>query len=81
LQSWQTNLSNRIVIEESSQINNKELKNREINIEQNNIVQALVTFRKDNVVKAKFRFELSNRTNIVNNLERKRIRALHIQFL
>lgn len=76
-------LSNRIVIEEPNKINNKELKNQERNIGQNidNVVEALVTFQKDNVVKAKFRFELSYHINSVDSSNWKKIKTLDIQFI
>ena len=76
-------LSNKIAFEEPTYIKNRDLKEEKKNSDNSNndIVEAMVTFQKDNVIKAKFRFELSNRTNTVNNLERKRIKALHIQFI
>ena len=45
------------------------------------IVETFVTFQKDNIVKAKFRFELSNHDNIIDNSEQKKIKALYIQFI
>lgn len=76
-------LSNKIAFEESSRIKNKDLKDEEKNIgnSNNDIVEALVTFQKDNVIKAKFRFELSNQANTVDESERKKIKALDIQFI
>ena len=76
-------LSNKIAFEESSRIRNKDLKDEEKNIgnSNNDIVEALVTFQKDNIIKAKFRFELSNQANTIDDSERKKIKALHIQFI
>lgn len=76
-------LSNKIAFEESSRIKNKDLKDEEKNIgnSNNDIVEALVTFQKDNVIKAKFRFELSNQANTIDDSERKKIKVLHIQFI
>ena len=45
------------------------------------IVEALVTFQKDEAIEAKFRFELSSQTNTVDSSKQKRIKALHIQFI
>ncbi|HEX5978131.1 MAG TPA: hypothetical protein VFY68_12685 [Nitrososphaeraceae archaeon] len=45
------------------------------------IVEALVTFQKDEAIEAKFRFELSSQTNNVDNSKQKKIKALHIQFI
>jgi hypothetical protein len=45
------------------------------------IVEALVTFQKDEAIEAKFRFELSSQTNTVDNSKQKKIKALHIQFI
>jgi hypothetical protein len=75
-------LSNKIAFEESRRIKNKDLNDEEKNTSDSNndIVEALVTFQKDNVIKAKFRFELSNQANTVDDSERKKIKALRIQF-
>jgi hypothetical protein len=45
------------------------------------IIEALVTFQKDKAIEAKFRFELSNQTNLVGISKQKKIKALHIQFI
>ena len=45
------------------------------------IVEALVTFQKDEAIEAKFRFELSSQTNIVDSSKQKKIKALHIQLI
>ena len=45
------------------------------------IVETYVTFQKDNIVKAKFRFELSNHDNIIDNSDQKKIKSLYIQFI
>ena len=45
------------------------------------IVEALVTFQKDEAIEAKFRFELSSQTNAVDSSKQKKIKALHIQFI
>lgn len=45
------------------------------------IVEALVTFQKDEAIEAKFRFELSSQTNIVDGSKQKKIKALHIQLI
>ena len=80
-------LSNRIAIEEPNKIKNKHLQYQGRNDDDDSshdIVEALVTFQKDDVVKAKFRFELSNyvnTVNAVNNSNWKKIKALHIQFI
>jgi hypothetical protein len=75
-------LSNKIAFEESRRIKSKDLNDEEKNTSDSNndIVEALVTFQKDNVIKAKFRFELSNQANTVDDSERKKIKALRIQF-
>jgi len=75
-------LSNKIAFEESRRIKNKDLNDEEKNTSDSNndIVEALVTFQRDNVIKAKFRFELSNQANTVDDSERKKIKALRIQF-
>ena len=75
-------LSNKITFEESSHIRNKDQDGKKNNGKsRNDIVEALVTFQKDNVVTAKFRFELSNQYNTVDNSEQKKIKTLHIQFI
>jgi hypothetical protein len=75
-------LSNKITFEESSRIRNEDQNGKKDNgNSHNDIVEALVTFQKDNVVTAKFRFELSNQSNPVDNSEQKKIKTLHIQFI
>ena len=74
-------LSNKITFEESSRIRNEDQNGKKDNGNSRNIVEALVTFQKDNVVTAKFRFELSNQSNPVDNSEQKKIKSLHIQFI
>ncbi|HKG89629.1 MAG TPA: hypothetical protein VKA95_15010 [Nitrososphaeraceae archaeon] len=45
------------------------------------IVEALVSFQKDEAIEAKFRFELSSQTNTVDSSKQKKIKALQIQFI
>jgi hypothetical protein len=73
-------LSNKITFEESSNLRNKD-QNEEKNNGRNDKVVALVAFQKDNLVTAKFRFELCNLSNTHGNLEQKKIKTLHIQFI
>jgi hypothetical protein len=66
-------LSDKITFEESSRIRNEDQNGKRDNDNSHNdIVEALVTFQKDNVVTAKFRFELSNQSNPVDNSEQKK---------
>ena len=75
-------LSNKITFEESSRIRNEDQNGEKNNGKsRNDIVEALVTFQKDNVVTAKFIFELSNQSNTVDNSEQKKIKTLRIQFI
>ncbi|MCC2648725.1 MAG: hypothetical protein K0R16_1528 [Nitrososphaeraceae archaeon] len=76
-------LLHRILIKE---IKNKKNINKDLQIyEENNtnnndIVEALLTFQKGQTLKAKFKFELSNELQNINSSENK-IRSLHIQFI
>ena len=75
-------LSRKIRFEESSHIKNEDQVGKKNNVEsRNDIVEALVTFQKDNVLAARFRFELINRNNTIDNSEQKKIKTLHIQFM
>jgi hypothetical protein len=75
-------LSNKITFEESSRIRNEDQNGEKDNgNRRSDIVEALVTFQKDNVITAKFRFELSNHSNPVDNSEQKKIKTLRIQFI
>lgn len=48
----------------------------------NEVIESLVTFQKDDVVKAKFRFELSKSVNSgTSNSDQKKIKSLHIEFI
>jgi hypothetical protein len=47
----------------------------------NEIVKSLVTFQKDDIVKAKFRFELSQSVNSTSNSAQKKIKSLRIEFI
>jgi hypothetical protein len=62
---------------------NKYIKDMQINKENNNneVVESLVMFQKDGVVKAKFRFELSKSFNSTSNSDQKKIKSLHIEFI
>ena len=75
-------LSNKITFEESSRIRNEDQHGEKDNgNRRSDIVEALVTFQKDNVLTAKFRFELSNQSNTVDNSEQRKIKTLRIQFI
>jgi hypothetical protein len=77
-------LSSKIIVEEPglSIDTNSEDKQDNNNANKNiDIVEALVTFQKDEAIEAKFRFELSNQPNTVDSLKQKKIKALHIQFI
>ena len=78
-------LSSRVAFEESNHTRNNHLLHHETDETDNysnyHIVETFVTFQKDNIVKAKFRFELSNHDNIIDNSDRKKIKALYIQFI
>lgn len=47
----------------------------------NEVVKSLVTFQKDDIVKAKFRFELSKSVNSTSNSDQKKIKSLRIEFI
>ena len=76
-------LSSKITVEEPGLIKDKNLKDKQNNaaIENNDIVEALVTFQKDKLIEAKFRFELSSQSNTVDSSSQKKIKTLHIQFI
>lgn len=75
-------LSSKVSFEESSKIKNSDLPDLNVdNSSDYDIVETFVAFQNDNIVKAKFRFELSNHANIIGYSDRKKIRALHIQFM
>jgi hypothetical protein len=76
-------LSSKITVEETGLIKDKNLKDKQKNDanENNDIVEALVTFQKDKLIEAKFRFELSSQSNTVDSSTQKKIKALHIQFI
>ena len=76
-------LSSKIIVKDPGFIKDKNLKDKQdYNAHENSdIVEALVTFQKDKSIEAKFRFELSNQTNTVDNSRQKKIKALHIKFI
>ena len=75
-------LSCEVAFERSGKILNNDLPNPKVNnINNYDIVETFVTFQKDNIIKAKFRFELNNHANIMDNIDRKKIKALNIQFM
>jgi hypothetical protein len=78
-------LSYRIDFEEfeDEDKNNKNIKDMQDSERNNNneVVESLVMFQKDDVVKAKFRFELSNGVNSTSNSDQKKIKSLHIEFI
>lgn len=78
-------LSSRVAFEESNQTRNNHVLHHETDEADNysnyHIVETFVTFQKDNIVKAKFRFELSNHDNIIDNPDQRKIKALYIQFI
>lgn len=80
-------LSYRIALEE---FEDKDKKNNNIkniqdskgnNNTNNEVVKSLVTFQKDDIVKAKFRFELSKSVNSTSNSDQKKIKSLRIEFI
>jgi acyl-CoA hydrolase len=76
-------LLHRILIKEIKNKNNinKDLQiYEENNTNNNDIVEALLTFQKGQTLKAKYKFELSNAFQNINSSENK-IRSLHIQFI
>ena len=75
-------LSNKITFEESSRIRNEDQNwEKDNGNRRSDIIEALVTFQKDNVITAKFRFELSNQSNTIDDSEQKKIKTLRIQFI
>ena len=82
-------LSYRIDFEEfeDEDKNNKNIKDMQDSERKNNnnnnneVVESLVMFQKDDVIKAKFRFELSNGANSTSNSNQKKIKSLHIGFI
>ena len=75
-------LSHKFAFEGSGKILNNDLPDPKVdNINNYNVVETFVTFQKDNIIRAKFRFELSNHANIMDNITRKKIKALNIHFI
>jgi hypothetical protein len=80
-------LSYRIAHEEfeDKDKNNNNIKNiqdsKGNNNTNNEVVKSLVTFQKDDIVKAKFRFELSKSVNSTSNSDQKKIKSLRIEFI
>ena len=79
-------LSSKIIVDESGLLKDtssedKQKKDNNNASKSSDIVEALVTFRKDKALEAKFRFELSNQTNTVDSSKQRKIKALHIQFI
>ena len=75
-------LSRKILFDESGNKRNKDQDGKKNNVESgNDIIEALVTFQKDNVLTARFRFELAKRDNTIDNSEQIKIKTLHIQFI
>lgn len=72
-------LSSRVAFEESDLPHHEA--DETDNYSNYHIVETFVTFQKDNIVKATFRFELSNHDNIIDNSDQKKIKALYIQFI
>lgn len=77
-------LSSKIVVEDPGPLKDTDSEDKPNNNNANkdsDIVEALVTFQKDETIEAKFRFELSSQTNIVDSSKQKKIKALHIQLI
>ena len=75
-------LSRKVSFEGSDKILNNDLPDPKVdNINNYDIVETFVTFQKDYILKAKFRFELSNHPNIMDNIDQKKIKALNIHFI
>lgn len=77
-------LSSKIVVEDPGPLKDTDSEDKPNNNNANknsDIVEALVTFQKDEAIEAKFRFELSSQTNIVDSSKQKKIKALHIQLI
>jgi hypothetical protein len=77
-------LSSKIIVEDPGLLKDTDSEDKPYTNNSNkngDIVEALVTFQKDEAIEAKFRFELSSQTNTVDSSKQKRIRSLHIQFI
>lgn len=77
-------LSSKIVVEDPGPLKDTDSEGKPNNNNANknsDIVEALVTFQKDEAIEAKFRFELSSQTSIVDSSKQKKIKALHIQLI
>lgn len=77
-------LSSKIIVEDPGPLKDTDSEDKPYNNNANknsDIVEALVTFQKDEAIEAKFRFELSSQTNIVDSSKQKKIKALHIQLI
>jgi hypothetical protein len=77
-------LSRKILFDGSSNKKDKDQEREKNSFERrsrNDIIEALVTFQKDNVLTARFRFELAKRENHVDNSDEMKIKNLHIQFI
>lgn len=77
-------LSSKIIVEDPELLKDTKSEDKPYNDNANrniDIVEALVTFQKDEAIEAKFRFELSSQTNIVDSSKQKKIKALHIQLI
>ena len=81
-------LSYRIAFEEFDyqDMKNKYIKDMQINKKNNtnnntNVVEALLTFEKGQMLKAKIRFELSNETDTINSSKKKIKSLYYIQFM
>jgi hypothetical protein len=79
-------LSYRIALEEFEDKDNKnnnikDIQDSKANNNTNEIVKSVVTFQKDDVVKAKFRFELSKNINSTSNSDQKKIKSLSLSLI
>jgi hypothetical protein len=79
-------LSYRIALEEFEDKDNKnnnikDIQDSKANNNTNEIVKSVVTFQKDDVVKAKFRFELSKSINSTSNSDQKKIKSLSLSLI
>ena len=78
--------SYRIALEEFEDKDNKnnnikDIQDSKANNNTNEIVKSVVTFQKDDVVKAKFRFELSKSVNSTSNSDQKKIKSLSLSLI
>lgn len=73
-------LSSKITLEGLTKDNLKDKQKQDAD-KNSDIIEALVTFQKDKAIEAKFRFELSNQTNLFGISKQKKIKGLHIQFI